>query len=39
VRDAAEVIEDVTNLTTAVPAELFDELTAEHLITMAADWS
>jgi D-threo-aldose 1-dehydrogenase len=32
VRDTAEVIEDVTNLTRAVPAELFDELAAEHLI-------
>jgi aryl-alcohol dehydrogenase-like predicted oxidoreductase len=39
IRDAAEVIEDVTNLTTAVPAELFDELAAEHLIPMAADRS
>ena len=31
--------EDVTNLTTAVPAELFDELAAEHLIPMAVDRS
>jgi len=38
-RDAAEVIEDVTYLTTAVPAELFDELAAEHLISMAVDRS
>ena len=38
-RDAAEVIEDVTNLTTAVPAELFGELAAEHLIPMAVDRS
>jgi D-threo-aldose 1-dehydrogenase len=36
-RDAAEVIEDVSYLTMAVPSELFDELAAEHLIPTAVD--
>ncbi len=36
-RDAAEVIEDVSYLTMAVPAELFDELAAEHLMPIAVD--
>jgi D-threo-aldose 1-dehydrogenase len=36
-RDAAEVIEDVGYLTMAVPAELFDELAAEHLMPIAVD--
>jgi hypothetical protein len=36
-RDAAEVNEDVSYLTAAVPAELFDELAAEQLIPMAVD--
>ena len=35
-RDATEVIEDVNYLTAAVPAELFDELAAEHLIPIAS---
>ena len=36
-RDAAEVNEDVSYLTAAVPTELFDELAAEQLIPMAVD--
>jgi D-threo-aldose 1-dehydrogenase len=36
-RDATEVIEDVSYLTAAVPAELFDELAAEHLMPIAVD--
>jgi D-threo-aldose 1-dehydrogenase len=36
-RDAAEVIEDVSYLTATVPAELFDELAAEHLMPIAVD--
>jgi D-threo-aldose 1-dehydrogenase len=36
-REAAEVIEDVTYLTAAVPAELFDDLAAGHLIPIAVD--
>jgi aryl-alcohol dehydrogenase-like predicted oxidoreductase len=36
-RDATEVIEDVSYLTAAVPAELFDELGAEHLMPSAVD--
>ena len=36
-RDATEVIEDVNYLTAAVPAELFDELAAEHLMPTAVD--
>ena len=35
-RDATEVIEGVNYLTAAVPAELFDELAAEHLIPIAS---
>jgi D-threo-aldose 1-dehydrogenase len=35
-RDATEVIEDVSYLTAAVPAELFDELAAEHLMPIAS---
>ena len=36
-RDAAEVNEDVSYLTAAVPAELFSDLAAEQLIPTAAD--
>ena len=36
-RDATEVIEDVGHLTAAVPAELFDELAAEHLMPIVGD--
>jgi D-threo-aldose 1-dehydrogenase len=36
-RDAAEVSEDVSYLTATVPAELFDELAAEHLMPIAVD--
>ena len=36
-RNAVEVMEDVSYLTTAVPADLFGELAAEHLIPQAAD--
>ena len=36
-RNAAEVIEDVSYLTAAVPADLFGELAAERLIPEAAD--
>jgi D-threo-aldose 1-dehydrogenase len=36
-RHAAEVIEDVSYLTAAVPADLFSELAAERLIPEAAD--
>jgi D-threo-aldose 1-dehydrogenase len=36
-RDATEVVEDVNYLTAAVPAELFDELAAEHLISISVD--
>jgi len=36
-RDATEVIEDVGYLTAAVPAELFDELAAEHLMPIVGD--
>jgi hypothetical protein len=36
-RDATEVIADVSYLTVAVPAELFDELAAEHLMPIAVD--
>jgi D-threo-aldose 1-dehydrogenase len=36
-RDATEVIADVSYLTAAVPAELFDELAAEHLMPSAVD--
>ena len=38
-RHAAEVIEDVSYLTAAVPADLFSELAAERLIPEAADRS
>jgi hypothetical protein len=34
--DATEVIEDVSYLTAAVPAGLFDELAAEHLMPIAS---
>jgi hypothetical protein len=38
--DATEVSGDVSYLTAAVPAELFDELAAEHLIPIAsATWT
>ena len=36
-RHATEVIEDVGHLTAAVPAELFDELAAEHLMPIVDD--
>jgi D-threo-aldose 1-dehydrogenase len=36
-RDATEVIAEVSYLTAAVPAELFDELPAEHLMPIAVD--